>query len=48
VVAPRGQLYSVMAFTVANENNIRIDALVDPERLGALELRSPARDDEPR
>jgi RNA polymerase sigma-70 factor (ECF subfamily) len=41
VVAPRGRLFSVMAFTVANAQITRIDALVDPERLAALELRIP-------
>jgi RNA polymerase sigma factor (sigma-70 family) len=48
VVAPGGQLFSVLAFTVANGKITRIDALVDPERLAALELRIPAPDDEPR
>jgi RNA polymerase sigma factor (sigma-70 family) len=47
VVAPRGLLFSVMAFTVANGKISRIDALVDPERLAALELPIPTKDDEP-
>jgi RNA polymerase sigma factor (sigma-70 family) len=45
VIAPRGRLFSVMAFTVANGKITRIDALVDPERLAALELRAPPADD---
>jgi RNA polymerase sigma-70 factor (ECF subfamily) len=39
VVAPHGQLFSVMAFTVTNGKIAQIDALVDPERLAALDLR---------
>jgi RNA polymerase sigma-70 factor (ECF subfamily) len=44
VVAPHGRLFSVMAFTVTNGKIVRIDALVDPERLARLGLisRSPA------
>ena len=38
VVAPHGQPFSVMAFTVTNGKITRIDALLDPERLGRLEL----------
>ena len=47
VVAPRGQLFSVLAFTVANGQITRIDALVDPERLAALELRIPPNEEVP-
>jgi uncharacterized membrane protein YjjB (DUF3815 family) len=43
VVAPGGHAYSVMAFTVAKQRITRIDALLDPDRLAALDLRvSPA------
>jgi RNA polymerase sigma-70 factor (ECF subfamily) len=44
VVAPRGRLFSVMAFTVTNGKIVQIDALLDPERLARLGLsdRSPA------
>jgi RNA polymerase sigma factor (sigma-70 family) len=38
VVAPRGRLFSVMAFTVTNRKITQIDALVDPERLAQLNL----------
>ncbi len=38
VVAPDGQVFSVMAFTVANGKIVQIDALLDPERLGRLDL----------
>jgi RNA polymerase sigma-70 factor (ECF subfamily) len=38
VVAPHGQLFSVMAFTVTNGRITRIDALLDPERLARLEI----------
>jgi len=41
VVAPHGQTFSVMAFTVTNGKITRIDALLDPERLGRLEVRIP-------
>jgi hypothetical protein len=37
VVAPRGRVVSVMAFTVTNGRIVRIDALVDPERLAQLD-----------
>ena len=43
VVAPHGQTFSVMAFTVTSGKITRIDALLDPERLGRLELRVPPR-----
>jgi RNA polymerase sigma factor (sigma-70 family) len=38
VVAPRGRLFSVMAFTVTKGKITSIDALVDPERLAQLDL----------
>jgi RNA polymerase sigma-70 factor (ECF subfamily) len=38
VVAPNGQPYSVMAFTVREGRIVEIDALVDPERLKRLDL----------
>jgi RNA polymerase sigma-70 factor, ECF subfamily len=38
VVAPAGRVFSVMAFTVTNGKITRLDALVDPERLGYLGL----------
>jgi RNA polymerase sigma-70 factor (ECF subfamily) len=38
VVAPGGRVFSVMAFTVTNGKITQIDALVDPERLGQLDL----------
>jgi RNA polymerase sigma factor (sigma-70 family) len=40
VVAPAGRVFSVMAFTVTNGRIIRIDALVDPERLAKLGLET--------
>jgi ketosteroid isomerase-like protein len=42
VVAPRGRLFSVMAFTITNGKIARIDAVLDPERLDRLDLRLPA------
>jgi RNA polymerase sigma-70 factor (ECF subfamily) len=47
VVAPRGRVVSVMAFTVTNGRIVRIDALVDPERLARLDL-PPIADERPR
>jgi RNA polymerase sigma factor (sigma-70 family) len=41
VVAPAGQVFSVMAFTVTNGKIAQIDALADPERLGQLNLAIP-------
>jgi hypothetical protein len=41
VVAPRGRLFSVMAFTVTNGKIAQIDGLVDPERLAQLDLTIP-------
>ncbi len=41
VVAPRGRVLSVMAFTVTNGTIVQIDALVDPERLAQLNLCFP-------
>src|ERR671935_1506971 len=38
VVAPRGRVLSVMAFTVTNGKIVQIDALLDPERLAQLDL----------
>jgi hypothetical protein len=38
VVAPRGQAFSVMCFTVANGRIVAIDVLVDPDRLRRLDL----------
>src|SRR5919109_4607366 len=38
VVAPRGRVLSVMAFTVTNGKIVQIDALHDPERLAKLDL----------
>jgi len=46
VVAPRGQLFSVMAFTVANGKITQIDALVDPDRLASLGFHIPPTGDE--
>jgi RNA polymerase sigma-70 factor (ECF subfamily) len=43
VVAPAGRVFSVMAFTITNGKITRIDALVDPERLGQLSLTLPPR-----
>jgi hypothetical protein len=37
-----------MAFTVTNGKISRIDALLDPDRLAALELGIPVGEDEPR
>jgi len=42
VVAPAGRVLSVMAFTVTNGKVTQIDALVDPERLGQLNLVIPS------
>lgn len=41
VVAPAGRVFSVMAFAVTNGKITQIDALVDPERLGQLNLTIP-------
>jgi RNA polymerase sigma factor (sigma-70 family) len=48
VVAPRGRLFSVMAFTVANGKITQIDALLDPDRLARLDLRIPPTEDKRR
>ena len=48
VVAPRGRVLSVMAFTVTNGKIVQIDALLDPERLAQLDLGMPAIADEDR
>ncbi len=41
VVAPRGRVFSVMAFTVTNGKIVKIDVLLDPERLEQLDLSIP-------
>jgi len=41
VIAPHGEPYAVMAFTVTNGKIAAIDALLDPERLQQLELPTP-------
>ena len=38
VVVPDGKAVSIMGFTVAGGKVVAIDALVDPERLAALDL----------
>jgi hypothetical protein len=38
VVAPRGAVFSIMAFTVRGGRIVAIDALGDPERLRDLDL----------
>jgi RNA polymerase sigma factor (sigma-70 family) len=38
VVAPRGEPFSVMGFTVVGGKIVEIDAITDPERLRALDL----------
>src|ERR687891_19108 len=48
VVAPRGRVLSVMAFTVTNGKIVQIDALLDPERLVQLDLSLPPIADEHR
>jgi RNA polymerase sigma-70 factor (ECF subfamily) len=48
VIAPGGQPYAVMAFTTNSEGRIlRIDALLDPERLAHLELTIPTIEEGP-
>jgi RNA polymerase sigma-70 factor (ECF subfamily) len=47
VIAPHGQPFSVMAFTVTDGRIRAIDALLDPERLQQLHLTIPPGDDEP-
>ncbi len=42
VVAPRGRVFSVLAFTVTHGKITQIDALLDPERLERLELALPS------
>jgi RNA polymerase sigma-70 factor (ECF subfamily) len=39
VVAPRGRVFAVMAFTVTHGKIARIDALADPERLARLGIQ---------
>jgi hypothetical protein len=41
IVAPRGRVFSVMAFTVTNGNIVQIDALADSERLARLRASTP-------
>lgn len=41
VVAPGGQVFSVMAFTVTNGQIAQIDVLADPERIERLNLGLP-------
>jgi RNA polymerase sigma-70 factor (ECF subfamily) len=48
VVALRGHVLSVMAFTVTRGRIVRIDALLDPERLARLDLTFPSIGDETR
>jgi RNA polymerase sigma factor (sigma-70 family) len=48
VVAPAGQVFSVMAFTVTNRRITQIDVLLDPERLGQLNLTIPPLGDQRR
>jgi RNA polymerase sigma-70 factor, ECF subfamily len=48
VVAPHGRVYSVMAFTVTNGKIVRIDALLDPDRLERLDLSIPPIPDQDR
>jgi RNA polymerase sigma-70 factor (ECF subfamily) len=38
VIPPDGKVFSIMAFTVAAGKIVEIDALVDPERLAAVDL----------
>ena len=38
VVAPHGEPFSVMGFTVVGGKIVEIDAITDPERLRALDL----------
>jgi hypothetical protein len=41
VIAPHGEPYSVMAFTIITGKITAIDALLDPERLEQLDLPLP-------
>jgi RNA polymerase sigma-70 factor (ECF subfamily) len=41
VVAPGGRPFSIMAFTVTAGRIVRIQALIDPERLARLQVRPP-------
>ena len=47
VVAPRGRVFSVMAFTVTDGRISAIDALLDPERLAQLDLAITREDGPP-
>jgi len=46
VIAPHGQLFSVMAFTVTHGRITEIDALTDPERLRQIDLTIPPTEDQ--
>jgi RNA polymerase sigma-70 factor (ECF subfamily) len=45
VVAPRGQPFAVLAFTITNGVIVAIDILTDPERLRCVTLPDPSYDD---
>jgi RNA polymerase sigma factor (sigma-70 family) len=45
VIAPHGRPYAVMAFTIVSGRITKIDVLVDPERLGSLDLTIPSAED---
>jgi RNA polymerase sigma-70 factor (ECF subfamily) len=38
VVAPRGRLLMVLAFTIRGQNIVEIDAIADPARLSRLDV----------
>ncbi len=42
VVAPRGRVFSLMAFSVTDGKIVQINALLDPERLEQLNIRAAA------
>lgn len=42
VIAPRGELYAIMGFTIVNGRITAIDALMDPERLRRLPVSASA------
>ena len=46
VIAPHGQPFSVMAFTVTYGKIAAIDALIDPERLQRFDIAVPRSDDQ--
>ena len=41
MIAPNGQPFAVMGFTISGDRIAAIDALVDPERLRQLDLTIP-------